>query len=197
MNIVNRILVVIAILALLVGVTAACLFPDPLISQLALTANQLDDLLPRVQLVDRLILIAVAAVVDIILLSLLAMELRRPGAKVVHVQQVEGGATTLTVESIRKRLAFYIDGLQDVVSVKPRVRVKRDTVSVVVHVQTSAAVSVPQKAQEIVATIRMVVTETMGLKLRNDPQVHIRTGSYKDIALPPIPVALLPIVEEE
>jgi len=200
MNIVNRIVIVIALIATLVGVTAVCLFPDFFISQFSILSDWLVARTePRVELIDHLYLIAVAAVVDIALLLFLALELRRPKAKSVRVQRVEGGTAMLTADSIRKRLAFYIDGLEDVVSVKPQVQIKRDTVSVAVNVQTSAAVNVPSKAREIVAIIRMVITETMGLKLRGEPQVQIRTGKYKDMPLPPaVPdTPALPMDEEE
>jgi hypothetical protein len=38
----------------------------------------------------------------------------------------------------------------------------------------------------------MVITETMGLKLRGEPRVNIRTGSYKDISAAPAEPAVEP-----
>ena len=179
MNIINRILVVATLILLLVTVTAACLFPDFWIQQFKILADFMDELRPRIALADRLILLAIAAAVDVGLLLLLVLELRRPKAKSVRVQQVEGGMVVVTVDSIEKRLGFYIDGLEDVVSVKPKVEVKRNQVVAAVDVQTSATVAVPAKAREIVAVIKMVVTETMGLKLFREPEVRIRTASYR------------------
>ena len=188
MNVFNRMVIVLALLVALVVVTVIGLFPDFAIQQAALIADWLEGIEPRIVLMDRLILIAIAVVVDFGLLILLVLELRRPKAKAVRLQNVEGGTAEVSVDSIQKRLAFYIDGLEGVVSARPRVDVKRDTVDVAVEVQTAAAVNVPAKAREVVAVIRMVIVETMGLKLRAEPKVSIRTGSYKDLPMPVQPL---------
>ena len=186
MNIVNRIVISIVLILVLVGVTAVCLFPDPFIARLVSFIDwlELDGLGARLELVHRLILIGVAAMVDVVLLLFLVLELRRPKAKAVRVQQVDGGTAMLTADSIRGRLGFYIAGLEDVVSVKPKVQIKRDKVMVAVDVRTSATVNVPAKAQEVVSIIRMVVVETLGLELSGEPQVYIKTGSNKATSLP-------------
>jgi hypothetical protein len=179
MNIINRIVIVLSLLCIMVTVTAVCLFPHFFVEQLSLLSDLLvEDVLPRVELFDHLILIGIAAAVDIVLFAFLPVQLYRPRIKTVRVQQIDGGTVMLTADSIRQRLAFFIDGLADVVSVKPDVDVKRDTVRVAVDVQTSATVNVPAKAQEIVEVIRTVVTETMGLQLSGEPQVRIRTGRF-------------------
>jgi hypothetical protein len=195
MNVFNRVTIVVLALAAIVAVTAVCLFPDFFIERLSDLAQWLNDIQPRLELMDRLILIGIFVAVDFALLVLVVLELRRPGARAVRVQQVEGGTALVTADSIKRRLAFHIDGLQDVVSVKPQVQIQRDTVRVAVDVGTSAAVDVPGKAREIVSVIRMVVTETMGLKLRGEPRVNIRTGSYKDVPLPPAEPAGEPAAE--
>jgi hypothetical protein len=195
MNVFNRVTIVVLALAAIVAVTAICLFPDFFIERLSELAQWLNGIQPRLALVDRLILIGIFVAVDFVLLLLVVLELRRPGAKAVRVQQVEGGTALLTADSIKRRLAFHIDGLPDVVGVKPQVQIKGDTVRVAVDVQTSAAVNVPGMAREIVSVIRMVITETMGLKLKGVPQVNIRTGSYKDVALPPAEAAVEPAAE--
>lgn len=178
MNVINRIVIVLALLCIMVAVTAVCLFPHFFVRQLSLQSDLLDDVIQRVELVDHLILIGIAAVADIVLLFFLLAQFYRPRVKSVRVQQIDGGTAMLTADSIRQRLGFYIDGLADVVSVKPKVDVKRDGVRVAVDVQTSATVNVPAMAQEIVGVIRAVVTETMGLQLRGEPQVRIRTGKF-------------------
>jgi hypothetical protein len=192
MNVFNRVIIVVVAIFLLIGVTAVCFFPDFFIGQLSELAGWLDRIEPRIRLEDRLILIGVAVAIDLVLLLLMVLELRRPAAKAVRVQQVEGGTAMVTADSIRNRLGFYIDGLEDVVSVKPKVQIKRDMVTVAVDVRTSANVSIPAKAREIVSIIRMVVTETMGLKLRGEPQVNIRTQK-PDSSLR----AFEPVLEEE
>ncbi len=195
MNAFNRVTIVVLALAGIVAVTAVCLFPEVFIERLSDLSQWLNGIQPRIGLQDQLILIGIFVVVDFVLLLLVVLELRPPSAKAVRVQEVEGGTALVTADSIKRRLAFYIDGLQDVVSVKPQVQIQRDTVTVAVDVGTSAAVNVPAKAREIVSVIRMVITETMGLKLRGEPRVNIRTGSYKDVSLAPAEPAVQPEAE--
>jgi hypothetical protein len=137
----------------------------------------------------RLILIGIAVVVDLILLLVLVLELRRRKPKIVKVQAVEGGQAAVTVDSIQNRLAFYIDSLEQVVSARPKIEIKGDRVRVVVDVKTAATVAVPAKAREVVEVVRMVITETMGLKLQGEPQVNIRTASFADVTPPSLSVA--------
>jgi hypothetical protein len=113
------------------------------------------------------------------------LELRRRKPKIVKVQAVEGGQAAVTVDSIQNRLVFYIDSLEEVVGVRPRVEIKGDRVRVAVDVKTAATVAVPAKAREVVDVVRMVITESMGLKLQGEPQVNIRTVSFADVTAPP------------
>jgi hypothetical protein len=186
MNIFNRIVMILLILALLVIITALLLFPDYFIFQLTWIADQLDRVGGNLTLTWRLILIGIAVVADLILLFLLVLELRRSKPKAVRVQQIEGGQAEVTVDSIQNRLAFYIDSLEEVVSARPKVEIKGDRVRVAVDVRTAATVAVPAKAREVVEVIRMVITETMGLKLLGEPKVNIRTASYADVVAPPL-----------
>lgn len=197
MNVVNRIIVIVAAMALVVAVTAICLLPEISAGQLSILSDYVDQIVPSgSDVTGRLILIVVAAVIDVVLLLFLVLELRRPRAKAVSVQGVDGGSALVTVDSIRQRLAFYIDGLEDVVSVKPRVQIRRDRVSAAVDVVVSATVDLPAKAGEIVGIIRAQVTEAMGLKMAGEPKVKIRIGSYKDAPRvePPVPPPLPSLV---
>jgi hypothetical protein len=186
MNVFNRVVMVLLILALLVIITAFLLFPDYFILQLTWIADQLDRVRGDLTLNWRLILIGIAVAADLILLFLLVLELRRSKPKAVRVQQVEGGQAEVTVDSIQNRLAFYIDSLEEVVSARPKVEIKGDRVRVAVDVRTAATVAVPAKAREVVEVIQMVITETMGLKLLGEPKVNIRTASYADVVAPPL-----------
>jgi hypothetical protein len=201
MNVVNRLLIIIALLLALVIVTVVCLFPEYVVGQLLIFFTSLDSLVARVMWSDRMILIGVATLVNIGLILFLALELYRPQAKEVRITSIEGGDATISVDSIKQRLSFYIDGLADVASAKPKVRIKGDKVLVSVDVQTVAAVNVPAKAREVVAVIQMVIQETMGLELRSEPRVRIQTGSYRDMTLTAVTAAPAvlpePVLEEE
>lgn len=190
MNVFNRIIMVLLILTALVLVTGAGFFPDAVIQSFTTISNWMDGIQPRIGLSDRLILIAITVVLDLIMIVVLAFEFYKPGVKQVRIRQVEGGEATITVDSIRQRLSFYIDGLQDVVSVTPRVKVKNNQVEVAVDIKTSAVVNVPSKAREVVAIIKMVVEETMGLELKGEPLVKIRTGNYQYVPARPAPLTI-------
>lgn len=190
MNIVNRVVIVILLIVAVLAVTAVALFPDFTVARFLDVARWANDIVGRmVTPDDNLILIAIGAMVDFVLLLFLALELRRPGAKAVRVQRVEEGTAMLTVDSIKQRLSYHIDALEDVVSVKPQVQIQRDKVRVAVDVQATATANVPAKAQEVVSIVRMVVTEMLGLELRGQPQVNIRTRGYKETDAP---AALIP-----
>jgi hypothetical protein len=194
MNVLNRTWIVGALLATLAGVTAACLFPDFVIEQVVLVADWLAQVQPRIELVDRLILIAVAAAADLLLILLIIAELRHWGTQQVRIQRVEGGSVTLTLDSVRQRIAFYVDGVPGVVNVSPKVKIKGDQVGVSVDVLTAAGIHVPAKAQEIISVIRTVVEETMGLVLLREPEVTIRTATFQGISAPPAAELLPPPV---
>ena len=188
MNIANRVLVIVLLIMAVIVVTAVSLFPDFFIARFSEVADSLSDIVARmVKPEDNLILIAIGAVIDFLLLLFLALELRRPGARAVRVQRIEEGTALLTVDSIKQRLSFYIDALEDVVRVRPQVQIQRDKVRVAVDVETTATTNVPAKAQEVVSIIRMVVTETLGLELRGQPKVNIKTRGYKDLVPPAVP----------
>ncbi|MBN1315506.1 MAG: hypothetical protein JXA42_08560 [Anaerolineales bacterium] len=190
MNIFNRIVMVVLILLAGVFITGVCLFPDDVILNISAISNWLDSIRLNIALIDHLILIGIAFVLDLILVIILALELYKPGAKQVRIQKVEGGEATITVDSIKQRLAFYIDGLEDVVNVTPRVQIKKNQVEVEVEIKTSAVVNVPSKASEVVDIIKMIVVETMGLELRGEPRVKIRTGSFRYVPARPAPPSI-------
>jgi hypothetical protein len=185
MNVFNRVVMILLILALLVIITAALLFPYNSIDWLKWLGDQVAGRRGDLTVTWQLILIGIAVVADLILLFVLVLELRPSQPKAVRVQQVEGGQAAVTVDSIQNRLAFYIDSLDEVVSARPKVEIRGDRVRVAVDVRTAATVSVPAKAREVVGVIRMVITETMGLKLMGEPKVSIRTASFADVAAPP------------
>ncbi len=188
MNILNRVIVVVLLIMVLLLVSVTALIPDIVIERAVEVTAWANRLVGRMDPpIDNLLLIAVGAVIDFGLLLLIVLELRRPGAKAVKVQRVEEGTALLTVDSIKRRLSFYIDSLEDVISVKPQVQVQRNKVSVSVDVQTTATTNIPAKAQEVVSTIRMVVVETLGLELRGQPEVSIKTRSYKELSAPTVP----------
>ena len=109
---------------------------------------------------------------------LLWLELRRPYGKAVRVQKVSGGEAQVTTDSIARRLAFNIDQLADVISVKPKVLAKGKGVHVRLNVETGPEIDVPAKTEEISRVAREVIEERMGLKLAGKLEISIKHAPY-------------------
>jgi hypothetical protein len=109
---------------------------------------------------------------------LLWLELRRPYGKAVRVQKVSGGEAQVTTDSIARRLAFNIDQLADVISVKPKVLGKGKGVHVRLNVETGPEIDVPAKTEEISRVAREVIEERMGLKLAGKLEIGIKHAPY-------------------
>ena len=109
---------------------------------------------------------------------LLWLELRRPHGKVVRVQKVSGDEAKVTTDSIARRLAYNIDQLAEVISVKPKITSKGKRVHVRLNVETSPEIDVPAKTEEISKVAREVIEERMGLKLAGKLEISIKHMPY-------------------
>jgi hypothetical protein len=109
---------------------------------------------------------------------LLWLELRRPHGKVVRIQKVSGDEAKVTTDSIARRLAYNIDQLAEVISVKPKVMAKGKGVHVRLNVETSPEIDVPAKTEEISKVAREVIEERMGLKLVGKLEISIKHAPY-------------------
>ena len=112
-------------------------------------------------------------------LLLLWLEIRRPRARAVEVQEIANGGARVAIDSIIQRLEYNIDRLQDVVSVRPQVKAKGSGVDVLVKLETAPEIDVPMKTEEIVQLTREVIEDQMGLKLHN-VQVEITHAPYPE-----------------
>ena len=98
-------------------------------------------------------------------LVLLWLELRRPRKKTIRVQRVAGGEAYIAVDSLSQRLAYNIDQLPDVVKVSPRITARSRTVDVDLVLETSPDIDVPMKTEEVLQVTKEVLEDQMGLKL--------------------------------
>ncbi|TEU14885.1 MAG: hypothetical protein E3J21_14675 [Anaerolineales bacterium] len=122
---------------------------------------------------------ALSAVLTFVVCGLLLwLELRRPYGKAVRVQKVSGGEAKVTTDSIARRLAYNIDQLTDVISVKPKVLGKGKGVHVRLNVETGPEIDVPAKTEEISKVAREVIEERMGLKLAGKLEISIKHTPY-------------------
>jgi hypothetical protein len=122
--------------------------------------------------------IVVAAAIDLLLLFVIYVQIRRPSSKDIRVTKAEGGQVTLNVASVVDRLQYEINQIAGVIRSRPKVSGRRGGVVVEADVETASGVDVPQKAGEIVERVRFVVEEGMGLKLTREPRVMLRALAH-------------------
>jgi hypothetical protein len=174
MNTFNRVVLVILLLLGMVICSVVLVLPLPTLRLIALQADGLSGFLDRVNPYVLLpIGILVALIVDLIGILLIILEVRRPAATAISVEQAAGGKVMLSIASISDQLKTEVSKLPDVLQVKPRVAAKRGGVLVELDAKIAAEAGVPSKAERIVETVRLVVEQKMGLKLVRPPKVNI------------------------
>lgn len=178
MNAVNRILIVILLLVAMVLCNILLIVPgaiDAMVWQSAALADFCATFQPWAR-VGLGILFALA--LDVVLILLIILEVRRPKPKAIRVEKVGGGDVQVSVASIADRLRYEVDQLPGVLRSKPKVSAKRKGVVVELDVEMAAGIEVPEKAEQIVEQARQVVEERMGLKLVRSPRVNLRAVPY-------------------
>jgi hypothetical protein len=174
MNTFNRVVLVILLLLGMVLCSLALVLPMPTLRTIALQADGLADFLSAIRPVVLLpIGILLALIVDLIGILLIILEVRRPAAKSISVEQAAGGEVTLSIASIADQLKIEVGQLPEVLQAKPRVSARRKGVVVELDAKIAAETGVPNKAERIVETVRRVVEQKMGLKLVRPPKVNI------------------------
>jgi hypothetical protein len=186
MNAFNRVLLVVLLLIAAPVCTIALVFPLPILQAVGGQVVALVDFLNRLQIYVRVPLgILFALALDIIFILFLVLELRRPAAKAIRVRRVAGGDVLVGVGSIADGIKYEVDQLAGILRTRPKVSGKRGGVILELDVDIAAGMEVPQKAEQIVETVRQVVEERMGLKLARPPKVSLRTVSYPSVARVP------------
>jgi hypothetical protein len=121
--------------------------------------------------------VALAAIAILILIPLMIAELPRKKSEPAVTMRTEHGEIRVTAESIAKRLAWHLDQLADVITVVPVVQPKGDTVHVKLNVETSPAIDLPMKPEEIMLVTKEIIEQDMGLKL-GKLNVNLRHAAY-------------------
>jgi hypothetical protein len=121
--------------------------------------------------------VVVGGAIVLLCLILIWLELRRPRRKTIRVQKTTGGEARITIDSIAQRLAYNIDQLPDVIKVTPRITAKSRTMDMELFLETSPDIDVPMKTAEVLQVTKEVVEERMGLKL-GKVQVSIKHAPY-------------------
>ncbi len=174
MNTVNRVVLVVLLLAVMVLCSFVLVLPVETLRTIAQQAGGLADSLARVRPVVRLpVGILLAVIVNLVAILLIILEVGRRAPTSIKVEQVTGGEATLGVASIGDQLKAEIKQLPGVMQVKPKVSAKRKGVVVEIDAKIAAETGVPGEAEKIVETVRRVVEEKMGLRLGRPPRVNI------------------------
>jgi len=174
MNTFNRVVLVLLLILAMVLCSLVLIVPLGTLQTIARQAGVWADSLGRVRAVVRLpVGILLALIVDLVGILIIILEVRRPEAKSISVEQAAGGEVTLSVASIADQLKAEIGQLPEILQAKPKVSAKRKGVVVELDAKIEAETGVPSKAERIVETIRRVVEQKMGLKLARPPKVNI------------------------
>lgn len=179
MNAMNRALVVVLLLITMVACTIALVAPGWTLYQITWQSDAAMHSLNRLQPYVRVALgVLCALTLDVILVLLIILEMRRPAAKAIRVEQTGGGEVQISVNSIADRLRYEVDQLPGILRTKAKVSSKRGGVVAELDVETAAGTTVPEQAEQIVETAQQVVEEKMGLKLARPPKVNLRAVPY-------------------
>jgi uncharacterized alkaline shock family protein YloU len=193
MNTVNRIVVVLFLIALAIILPVVVIIPDPAIDAVQNGLAAITDSLMAVasagaaeQMAFFLMRLVIAALIFLICLLLILLEIRRPRKRTVAIQGGEGQAELVT-DSIVSHLAYHVDQIPGVIKVKPRVIGRGKAVRVEIYAETGPRVEVPAKAEEVRRVVTEVVEQKLGLKLDREVKVTIKAAPYPKGAPPARP----------
>jgi hypothetical protein len=176
MNSFNRIVVTLLLLALIPIITVALIVPQEAVDLVQEGLDRIEGQLgASVSTQELMIRVGLALLIDVVLIFLLYLELRRPAKHGVPVRQVKGGEAQIAIDSVIAQLEYHLDPLPGVLDVKPDVIPRRGGVEVALEVEMAADANMAANIEELSAITRRVVEEEMGLKLKGKPKLNLRT----------------------
>jgi hypothetical protein len=182
MNLFNRIVIILLILAAMILIPLALMFPEQAQFALRNTADiiqanidWLNTLTPGAQIGVRLLLSAMGMVAFIIGLLFLVLEVIRIRRTTVRLKD---GSGELMMNGVAGHLTYYVDLLPDILRVKPTVRSTGKSVHVALYVETAPGINVPEKSREIRETAQRVLEDQLGLQVKREIKVMIKPVPY-------------------
>lgn len=157
-------------------------------------------------------LTVIGLVVFVPAVILLWLEVRRTTRDTIRISKISGSEAHLSTQAVAQSLIYYVDALQGVVRVRPRLAADANAISVRLDVETTPDVDVRAKTEEITRTARGVIEEKLGLRLkrlnihihhstfaRNTPQGMATPASaaLPSLIPPPAPVEVKPAAASE
>ncbi|MGC9393284.1 MAG: alkaline shock response membrane anchor protein AmaP [Anaerolineae bacterium] len=177
MNTINRVIIVVVLLAMMALLTAVCVLPHVIFINVGQWLVDLGQYFNNVQAVWRLILgLLLALFLDIVILFLIFLEVRPAHRRFIRVQQVTGGMATISTDSITQQLAYQLDPIPGVLKVAPKVTAKGDKVRAIVDVEVGAGNDVPDLANELMEAVTTVLADNLGLQVYGQPEVRIKVA---------------------
>jgi hypothetical protein len=200
MNLFNKIVIILVILAAMITIPLTLMFPDQAQAVLRGAADViqanidwLSTLTPGAQIGIKLMLSAVGMIAFVAGLLLLALEVIRIRRSTVKLKD---GSGELMMNGVAGHVAYYVDLLPGVVRVKPTVQSTGKSVRATVHVETAPGVSVLEKSNEVKQAVQQVLENELGLQVKEIKVVikpvsapRVRSGK-RSVAKEPTPVAV-------
>jgi len=174
MNGLNRVIIVIGCLILMATLTALFIFPHVILEGVGRWMMDWGNYLGRQDPWVRLgVGVALAAVVNLLLLAVIVLEVRRRRGRYLRVQQVAGGMATISVESVTELLQHRLDPLPGVINVAPEIHAKGNKVDARVEVGVSRGTNIPETASLLIKTVQSVLTDELGMQIAGQPEVQV------------------------
>jgi uncharacterized alkaline shock family protein YloU len=186
MNIVNRLITGLVLLAAILLAVAVIVLPRQIITALQQGLTTLGTALTSP--LNYVLWALFWALVVVVAILLLWLQIPRGPRHAVRIAHVKGGEATLSTEAIVQRLRQELSQVTQVQELTPKVTPSGSSVNVHLDLLTDPDVDVPSKTHEVLALARETVEKKMGLKA-GKISVQVRHGS-----LPAKPVRVAPLL---
>ena len=171
MNVFNRVVILLGLLALIACSASLMVAPGLVIAILADLFTTLDRSAQTGLIVAA---VATGGALLLIGLALFWLELRWLSPPLLSVRQASGGKVKLAADSVADRLRHALVRVSGVVEVRPEVRSKGQMVSVTLDLVARPDIEIPSKTEELCRIVRDVIEAKMGLELVADPEIRLR-----------------------
>jgi hypothetical protein len=179
MKLFNRIFTIVSLLVLSVLVLGALFIPASMLIPLL---TNLIAALPT----DASLRALIALVFLVIVVFVLWLELRRPGARTVEVVRSTGGRIRITTAHVEQRIAETVDAMSGVIQTKVHIQERDNAVIARIDVVAAQNLDLVTKGEDVAAKIREVVQDELGLKLAGKPQITIKASKTKPVEVTPV-----------
>ncbi|MBN2006881.1 MAG: hypothetical protein JXA21_26240 [Anaerolineae bacterium] len=187
MNMFNRVVLVLISLLLMVVLTVSFMYPQGVLISVGEWLKYGGEFFGQQKSLVRIGGgLTLSLIVDAVLAFLIFLELRPQRKRSIRVQQVAGGMVTINDTSITQQIAYKLDPIAGVITVKPQIRAKGDKVKATVQVEVGANVNVPRMATLLMERVQKVLAEDLGLQVYGQPEVQIKVAP-SPTKLPPEP----------